>query len=211
MGNPISGQSKDWAAGERLRALALNRIGDSAAQNVGIFPGAFDYGGRFPGGTIRVPNSTGGSAAAAATNPPWAAYLTQDMSGDYQGNFYPGTIGGIVPSNIFSPLTLTQAQVNYAFVNCMAAAGLLTSASLSASTTYPTLAGSNPSTPPTSFIVPVGIFDLTASPAKPWNIVGFGNIWVQPFVTLLSTAPTGALLTAPFIPSYNWEWGGAAG
>src|SRR5208282_4303094 len=116
MGNPISGQSKDWAAGERIRALGLNRIGDSNAQNVGVFPGAFDYGGRFPGGTIRVPNSSAPPAAATTILPPWFPFSTQDISGNFLANFYAGTIGGIIPANMFTPVALTQKMVNYLYL-----------------------------------------------------------------------------------------------
>jgi hypothetical protein len=204
MGNPISGQSKDWAAGERIRALGLNRIGDSNAQNVGVFPGAFDYGGRFPGGTIRVPNSAG--SAPPVLYPPWWPFVT-GSAGSYSANFYAGTVGGIVPSNMFSAVALTASSVNYLYLAVTASGGIVTGATITASTTYPTLAASNSGSPPTSFNIPIAIFDLTGSAPVVHNIVGFGNIWVQPYVSLLTTNSTGALLTAPFTVSYNWEWG----
>ena len=209
MGNPISGQSKDWAAGERLRVLALNRIGDSNAQNVGVFPGAFDYGGRFPGGTVRIPNAAGGSAAAAKTIfPPWYPVLSQDPgTGDYEIIFFPGTIAGVLPTNISSVFTLTASSVNYIWATCTASAGVVTSVTLNQGTSYPTLAASTTGSPPTSFNIPLVICDLTQSPPLAFNLPGFGNIWAQPYVTLYDTVNTGALLTAPFTTHYNWEWG----
>ena len=206
MGNPISGQAKDWAAGERIRALALNRIGDAAAQNQGIFPGAFDYGGRFPGGTVRIPNSAGSAAASTTIFPPWYPFLDQDMSGNYQANFFPGTAGGILTSNGYTAIALTQSQVNYLYLAMTAAGGVVTGATLTASTTYPAAAASTASSPPTAFNLAIAIADLTGTPAIT-NVVGFGNIWAQPFVAYFDTINTGLLLTAPFTPWYNWEWG----
>lgn len=130
------------------------------------------------------------------------------MSGNYQANFYPGTIGGLVPGNIFSSLALNQGQANYVYAAMTATAGLVTGATLAASTTAPALAGTTSGSAPTSFNVLIGIFNPAASPSPSlFNVVGFGNIWCQPYVTELDTINTGALLTAPFTPSYNWEWG----
>lgn len=207
MGNPVNGQEQNLYPGQPVRASLFNRLYDSGQENQGVFPGPFDYGGRFPGGTVRIPNSSGSSAASKTTPAPWTPFFTQDGSGNYYANFYPGTVGGIVPSNMFSAITLTQGDVNYLYLEVTASAGTVTAATIAASTTYPTLASPVSGSAPTSFNVPIGIFDLTQSPPKCYNVVGFGNIWCQPYVTVFDTINTGAPLKAPFTPWFNWEWG----
>jgi|SRR5580693_753382 hypothetical protein len=208
MGNPIQGEIKSAYPGSPISALDANRQQDAAWQNGAVFPRPFGYGGRYPGGAVDVPIAQGGATSAATTlYPPWYPFFTQDGSGNYQANFYPGTLGGIVATNTFTPITLTQSDLNYVYAEVSASSAVVTSVTLAASTTYPTLAGSNSGSPPTSFNVPIGIFDLSQSPPKAYNIVGFGNIWLQPIVTLWDTVNTGALLTAPFTGHYNWEWG----
>jgi hypothetical protein len=210
MGNPISGQAKIVFPGYRLKAQDINRFGDADNQGAGVFPAPFSYGGRFPGGTVVVPNSAGGSAAPAAVTifPPWYPFLNQDGSGNYQANFYPGTFAGLLPTGILAALALTQSAVNYIYLAVTATSGQITAATLTASTTYPTLASNNSGTPPAAFNVPIAIADLTLTKPAIANLVGFGNIWCQPFVAFFDTISTGALNTAPFTPWYNWEWSG---
>jgi len=211
MGNPISGQSKGPALGQYLGRIALagirvQRDDDADTLNLSTLLTMGLYGGRFPGGSVLI--ATPAPAAAAGALPiPWQPFFTQDNSGNYQANFYPGTVGGILPAGI-TGIALTQGQVNYVYLAMTAGAGRVTGATPTASTTYPSLAASASGSPPTAFNIPLGIFDLTQSPPKSFNIVGFGNIWCQPFVTLFTTINTGSLLQAPFTPSYNWEWGG---
>lgn len=150
---------------------------------------------------------TNAPSAVFAAVPPWFPFLTQDGSGNWQGNFLPGTIGGILPSNYNSALTLAQGQVNYVYAAMTASGGVITGATLTVSTSYPTLASATSGAPPTSFNIPIAVIDLTGSTPNPSNIVGYGNIWAQPYVTSYATAASPTPLSAPFTPSYNWQWG----
>ena len=150
---------------------------------------------------------TSAPAGTFAAVPPWFPFLTQDGSGNWQANFLPGTIGGILPGNMFTALALTQNAVNYVYAAMTAVGGVVTAATLTASTSYPTLAAATSGAAPTSFNIPIGIFDLTGATPSVSNIVGFGNIWAQPYVTVFDTINTGSPLTAPFTPWFNWEWG----
>lgn len=155
--------------------------------------------------TISLPRqkpATGGVSAPA----PWLPFLTQDVSGNYQANFFQGTAGGILPSGL-TGIALTQSAINYLYLAMTASAGVVTGATITASVSYPALAPATSATPPATFNIPVAIFDLTPTKPVATNIVGFGNIWAQPYVTILDTINTGALLTAPFTPWFNWEWG----
>ena len=163
------------------------------------------YGFRHPGGMIFLNN--GQAASAVTLYPPWWPFSTQDGSGNYQANFYAGSIGGVLPSNMFSPVALTQSMVNYVYAQMTASAGAITGATIAASTTYPTPSSPNSGSAPTSFNIPLGIFDLTGTLPALHNLVGFGNIWCQPYVTVFDTINTGVPLTAPFTPWFNWEWG----
>jgi hypothetical protein len=150
------------------------------------------------------PPSTGGATIAPG---PWYPFTTKDGSGNYLANFYAGTIGGVLPTNMMDSISLTQNAKNYLYLEVTASGGVVTGATIAASTSYPTLAAANSGTPPTSFNVPIAIFDLSQTPVAIANIVGYGNIWAQPYIALFDTINTGALLTAPFTPWYNWEWG----
>lgn len=207
MGNPLTG-SPDFRRLAPIKARELNRILNSLWQGQNQFPGPFNYGGRFPGGTVIVPiPSSGGGGSVSAIYPPWYPYTTKDNSGNYQANFYVGTLGGIVATSAFVPLALTQNAVNYVYGQVSASGGIVTAVTLASSTTYPTLAASTNGAPPTSFNVPLAIFDLTGATPKVYNIVGYGNIWVQPVVTLQTTTNTGGLLSSPQTQTYNWQWG----
>src|SRR5580704_4138170 len=84
--------------------------------------------------TISLPRqrpSTGGSGTTV--NPPWLPFTSQDDDGNYQANFYPGTLGGIVASNIFTPLSLIQSAINYVSASISASGGVVTAVSLTAS------------------------------------------------------------------------------
>ena len=156
---------------------------------------------------IALPKPTAPAAAGGTITAPWVPFTTQDNAGNYQANFYPGTIGGILPGNMFTALALAQSAVNYLYLAVTSSGGIVTGATITASTTYPAIAASNSGSPPASFNVPVGIFDLTKTSPVLSNIVGYGNIWVQPYVSLLTTNSSASLLTAAFTPSYNWLWG----
>ena len=137
--------------------------------------------------------------------PAWFPYFTTDISGNAQANFFPGTIGGILPSNMLTPLTLDQVNPNYIYAQMTATAGNLTGATLVASTSYPTLANATSAAPPATFNLPIGLFEVPSNNA--FSLVGFGAIWVEPFIVFFDTINTGTLLTAPFTPWYNWQWG----
>ncbi len=210
MGSPISGQAKSPNLGQYSRAIALsalrvNRDGDADTQALGVLMTGGLYGGKFPGGMVFLNNGGGGSGAATIF-PPWFPFSTQDGSGNYEANFYPGTIGGVLPTNAFTPVALTQSVLNYLYAAMTASAGVVTAATITASTSYPALASANSGSPPTSFNIPLGTFDLTGTPIL-YNLVGFGNIWAQPYVTSYATAGSPTVLSAPFTVSYNWEWG----
>lgn len=210
MGATLAGERKSFQAGRPIFAIDLNRLADGDWQNQSANPAPFTYGGRFPGGSlvIPIPSPPAAGTPSVSVKPPWFPFYTNDpITGDFQGNFIPGTIGGLLASNLFTALTLDQTQANYVWAAMTATAGVVTGATLTVNTTYPTLAASTSGSAPTAFNVPIGIFDPSQSPATFFNIVGFGNIWCQPYVTELDTIGTGALLTAPFTPSYNWEWG----
>lgn len=139
--------------------------------------------------------------------PPWFPFFS--LSGPTAlANFFPGTIGGLLPTNIFTPLSIDQVADNYLYAQMTASAGNLTGCTLASSTTYPTLAAATSASPPTTFNIPLAIFQVPSNNAI--NLVGFGNIWVQPAIIFFDTINTGALTTAPFTPWYNWTWGAAA-
>lgn len=112
-----------------------------------------------------------------------------------------------MPSNAWGPFTLTQSAVNYIWLACTATAGLITGATVTVGSSAPSLAANTSASPPTSFNILLAIVDLTGSNTNFNNVVGYGNIWTQPYVAFFDTINTGAILTAPFTPWYNWEWG----
>lgn len=210
MGNLLQGELKAFLPGRMLKARDLNRIMQADWMTQGVWPTMGAAGGRFPGGNVMVPLQSPTPAAATTIFPAWYPFFTQDSSGNYYANFYPGTVGGILPSNMLSALGLTQSVTNYIYLEMSASSGNLTAATIAASTSYPSLASATSGTPPTSFNIPIAIALLGNSPPTIDNVVGFGNIWAQPYEAILDTINTGALLTAPFTPWFNWTWGAAA-
>lgn len=204
--SPVSGQNRPLRRGDPIAARALNRLADSAWRNL-LAAGAA-AGGSFPGGSFIFPPLVLPSGGSAQTIfPPWYPFLTKDGSGNWQMNFYAGTVAGMLASGWNSALALTQSTLNYVYLEMTASGKNLTGATLAASTTYPTLANATSAAPPSSFNIPIAAVDLTAGSPVPVNLVGFGNIWVTPYVAELDTINTGSLLTAPFTPWYNWQWG----
>lgn len=207
--SPTSGQNRPLRRGDPISARGLNRVADALWRNLQAPTSA--PGGSFPGGSFTFPPLAlpGSGAPAKTIYPPLYPFLTKDGMGNFVGNFWPGTVAGILPTNIRSALALTQSQTNYAYAAMTASGANITGAAVTISTTYPTLAAATASNPPTAFNIPLAIFDLaTAGSEVALNVAGFGNIWVSPMAFLFDTINTGSLLTAPFTPWYNWIWGG---
>ncbi len=189
-------------------AAFYNRLTEFMERSSKVTISGPGYASNSKGGiTISLPRTKAGGGAATTAPAPWVPFITV-VAGVSKANFYPGTIAGLIPSNMFTPLSLTASVVNYVYAQVTATAGVVTGATLAVSTTYPTApAPATSGTPPTTFNIPIAIFDLSQTPSVASNIVGFGNIWAQPFVTILDTINTGALLTAPFTPWFSWQWG----
>lgn len=209
MGNPISGQAKapnfgQYARGVSLAGIRINRNDDADTLNTGALLTTGLYGGRYPGGTVLISTPPPGATPAASILPPWWPFITG--SSTFEANFYPGTVAGILATGL-TGIALSAGDLNYIWLAMTATAGVVTGATVTAGTTYPGLAAATSGTPPTSFNIPIAIFDLTGSKPVCYNIVGFGNIWAQPYVSILDTINTAALLTPAFTPWFNWEWG----
>ena len=205
--NPLSGQSRDLRPGGLIYARDLNRVGDALYQH-SLVMAAGAAGARGPGGTFTYPLSSagGGGAPAATIQPPWYPFLTQDIHGNEQANFQPGTVAGLMATGWNTPLALTQSAVNYIYLAMTASGPNITGATLTAATAYPAIAAAVSGAAPSAFVIPVAIADLTGTPTIK-NVVGFGNIWAQPYAALFDTINTAAPLTPPFTVWYNWEWG----
>lgn len=205
--NPLSGQAQPVSRGDPISARMLNRVGEALFQEQLMLPAPFSYGGRFPGGSVAVPFPQKSGGSSTTIFPPWYPFLGKNSSGNYTLNFYPGTIAGLLATNWNSPLALTQNVVNYIYLAVTASGGNISAATITAATTYPTLASANSGSPPTSFNIPIAVVDLSQSSPVPYNVIGFGNIWAATTPILFDTINTGAPLTAPFTPWYNWIWG----
>ena len=157
------------------------------------------YFRRGPGGTtITVPPSKGGATAQIC---PFDPTVTAVTSG-YQVSFSAGTINGILPTNIFSPLTgVTTASVNYFYIKCTSDGKLLTSAVIEKDTSVRTPQASNADTAPTTVNVLIAYMTTAGVAVK---TIPCSNITARVFPTIQEDNVTYVAGERNFKQYYNW-------
>jgi len=157
------------------------------------------YFRRGPGGTtITVPPSKGGAIAQIC---PFDPTVTAVTSG-YQVSFSAGTINGILPTNMFSPLTgVTTASVNYFYIKCTSDGKLLTSAVIEKDTSVRTPQASNADTAPTIVNVLIAYMTTAGVAVK---TIPCSNITARVFPTIQEDNVTYVAGERNFKQYYNW-------
>jgi hypothetical protein len=157
------------------------------------------YFRRGPGGTtITVPPSKGGATAQIC---PFDPTVTAVTSG-YQVSLSAGTINGILPTNMFSPLTgVTTASVNYFYIKCTSDGKLLTSAVIEKDTSVRTPQASNADTAPTTVNVLIAYMTTAGVAVK---TIPCSNITARVFPTIQEDNVTYVAGERNFKQYYNW-------
>ena len=109
----------------------------------------------------------------------------------------PGTVNGIIPSNLFDSFAIDLTSTWYLVVTCSASDGVVTSAVLSASTTPPTPQSASASLPPATFVIPFGI--IIAGTA--YCLLTANWISATPSALYTVTHEDGSISTY-----YAWSW-----
>lgn len=151
-----------------------------------------------------APSKGGGGKLKTAPHP-WKVRVSTVTEGDppepvNQILVHPGSLNGIVPTNIFAPLTITGTGVEYVVLTTTASseAGLL-SCVLSLETSQPEVSHPSPFTPGTSFTDVIAVlYD-----GQPYQIRN-NNLNADSSEIFQETVPAPALGERQYIPWYVW-------
>jgi hypothetical protein len=114
----------------------------------------------------------------------------------------PGTINSLVPTDIFSPITITGTGVEYIVLTMTSTWDSPVSASLSKETTYPVPSATTPSNPPTAVTDVLAVVnDGIVYQIRSTNLVATSLEVYQ------ETVATPAVGERQYIPWYRWEVG----
>ena len=146
---------------------------------------------RTPGGTTLF--TRGGSGSDLP--PPFSIQLTNDGT-DHKITLTPGVVGGFLPSNFLTPITVHLESTCYVWLDVESDGTAVTGCTVNAGNTA--FYGQTPteSAAPTSFQIPVGVI----LDGKPYNLLG--KYWVNAVpVVAMTTYPAG-------VPTnqYIWNW-----
>jgi hypothetical protein len=192
---------RKYQVGEPITAEMINGIVDAIreAQVSSVVGGTFK---RSSGGTtISISTPQKGVSSVAPTICPFDPTVTATTSG-YQVSFSAGTINGILPTNIFSPLTgVTTASVNYFYIKCTTDGKLLTSAVIEKDTSVRTPQASNADTAPTTLNVLIAYMTTAGIAVK---TIPCSNLNARVFPTIQEDNVTYVAGERNFKQYYNW-------
>jgi hypothetical protein len=105
--------------------------------------------------------------ATSATKKPWdiveqkgigTPNPTTGKYSSYECKFYPGSLGGVIPSNMFDPVTLSGSGMRYLVLSATTGNGGVTNLTISLENSHPELPKQQEAGPPPTFKYPVGVF-----------------------------------------------------
>jgi len=184
--------------GQPITADMMNNIIDSIreCQLQSVVGGIFKRG---VGGTTITFKA--GQQQGQQTICPFEPTATAVSSG-YQVSFSAGTINGILPTNMFSPLTgVTTSAINYFYLKCATDGKLLTTAVIEKDTSVRTPQASNPDTAPTELNVLIGYMTTAGVATK---TIPCSNIIAKIFPTIQEDNVTYVAGERNFKQYYNW-------
>lgn len=132
---------------------------------------------------------------------PWKV-TRNDNGATKRVSIRPGTINSLVPSDVFSPITITGTGVEYIVLTMTSTGDSPVSASLSKETTYPVPSATTPSNPPTAVTDVLAVVnDGIVYQIRSTNLVATSLEVYQ------ETVATPAVGERQYIPWYRWEVG----
>jgi hypothetical protein len=194
------GALRKYQVGEPITAEMVNGIVDAIreAQVSSVVGGTFK---RSSGGTTISINTPPRTSAVAQTVCPFDPIVERVTSG-LQVSFSAGTINGILPTNIFSPLTgITTAGKTYFYIKCETDGKLLTTAVIEKDSSIRTPQASNADTAPTELNVLIGYMTTAGVAIK---TIPCSNIVARVFPTIQEDNVTYVAGERNFKQYYNW-------
>lgn len=114
--------------------------------------------------------------------------------------FIPGTLNGLLPTNIGSTFTVSGTGTEYAVLNCLASSGVISSSSLAITSTPPPVIGTLNGYPPNAFIILIHVIVS----GIPFRMIGPSSLQALPIevfrVQKTMTTPD----QLPYDPYYTW-------
>lgn len=142
-----------------------------------------------------------GSTASTATHP--FQVTRNDAGSTKRVSIRPGTINSVVPTNIFSPLTITGSGAEYVLLTATFTGDSPVSAALSIETTIPVPSATTPTNTPTAVKdVIAAIYDGTVYQIRNTNLTVTS---VEVFQETVASPSPGE---RNYIPWYRWEVSG---
>lgn len=194
--------SRDYLVkGQHLRVIynILSQLW--RGENIGKGPNIRIRQNGLGGYTITGANQS--SNSSAATSCPFDMAVSVNTGTSVMSvSFTPGTVNGVLPSNIFTPATIgyTSGATVYAIVTCETNGQVITSTTLSISSTAPTAQTPVAWAAPSSFAYMVGVIvDQTA-----YKTIACGNLTFAPTVAMSVPKSSVTPNVIPFDNYYTW-------
>jgi hypothetical protein len=130
---------------------------------------------------------------------PFELVLTSNSQGRSVIKVTPGTIAGILPSNIFDDFQYTAGSDLYIWAQCTASQGIITAVALSAGGSNPVPQSINEGFAPPMLKIPIGMYK--GSTGSTFNFIGAN--WLTPYATLAYTTQDQAGNVKNY---YYWRW-----
>lgn len=143
-------------------------------------------------------SATGGGGAAC----PWDAVV----GGAFQFS-NPGTLNGVLPSNMFSAGVLFSTAMpatgfKWVYLAASASDNEITAVSLATSTGTPEPPGVGEGTAPASFKLPLWLL----APGAGYKLVGCGALFARPYVVITSDRSPAVCGGDPLVRHWSWRW-----
>jgi hypothetical protein len=181
---------------------SVAKVIESNFREVTLQPGIGYHPKVGSGGTTMSITAVGGSSVPTLLPFDMTIATASSPPNNYEIKVAAGTVNGVVPSNIFTPLDLGVSTLDsvtiYVGLAVTATSGQIQSVTITKSTT--TFANQTPtaSTPPASFTIPMGLI----TGGKVYNLLG--KYWVNATSSILySTAdPSSGFVTNYYVWTY---------
>jgi hypothetical protein len=129
---------------------------------------------------------------------PFDILLSVNDSGHDQITLWPGTVNGILPSNILIPQTIDTTQDVYITVKCTATNGVVNAVEIKTNTVAPAVQQPTANNPPADFSILVGVIIKDIS----YNLLA--RNWINATSSLAYNAVDQP--NTPPVPFYVWTW-----
>jgi hypothetical protein len=176
---------------------AVARVIEDNFREVTLQPGVGYTLKNGPGGSSLV--VSGGGGPTAPVKSPWDQSVSSQTTTTITFKFQPGSVGGVMPSNIFTDFTAPVSGTTWFWVEATTTAGSVSSCTISSGSTQPAPGTAAADAPPSSFKVLIGV----SVNGTYFNVLK-KNISAVP-VESYRTSRTGA---GPFELPYTsyWNW-----